>query len=236
MAEIKYAVVTHTGNVRDHNEDSYFADAQQKLWLVADGMGGHAGGEIASALAVEIISQRVAMGDDLATAIEHAHHGILAAVRDGRGKYGMGTTVVALRLHDNEYEIAWIGDSRIYHWDGERLSQLSKDQSYVQLLVDLGKILPDEMRFHPQKNIITQNLGADQLEHMMVDVHRGPLKAGEKILLCSDGLSDELVEARIARVFEFLSDERAITEELLAATLEGHASDNVTAIVVSTAS
>jgi PPM family protein phosphatase len=233
MTDITHAVITHVGNVRGHNEDSYFADDQLKLWLVADGMGGHAGGEIASALAVDIVSRRVAEGDGLADAIEAGHRAILEAVENGNGKPGMGTTIVALRVVGDEYEIGWVGDSRIYHWNGERLKQLSIDHSYVQMLVDLGKILPQEARFHPQKNVITQNLGAEHLDRVLVGLRRGNLEKGHKILLCSDGLSDELDDRAIEIIIQSGGSDKTIVDNLLTSVLEGNARDNITVVLVS---
>ena len=232
MTTITFATATHVGNVREHNEDSYVADVNHNLWLIADGMGGHAGGEIASALAADIVSTGVANGVALDEAIQCAHRAILDAVKNGKGKYGMGTTIVAVRMLENSYEIAWVGDSRAYLWNNG-LTQLSKDHSYVQMLVDLGKILPDEARWHPQKNIITQSLGSEFLDTLMVDVQQGELRPGQKILLCSDGLSDELNDRVIGDIIKLAESDQAAVDGLLSAVLENTARDNITVILVS---
>jgi len=233
MATITYAAATHVGNVRDHNEDSYVADGDIRLWLIADGMGGHAGGEIASAIAADVISRGIEQGMPLKEAIQKAHQSILDAVKNGQGKYGMGTTIVALHMSGvNQYELAWAGDSRAYLWD-DGLRQISKDHSYVQMLVDLGKILPEEARWHPQKNIITQNLGSEFIDEVMADVIHYELKPGQKILLCSDGLNDELEDRSIADIVGAGGSDQEIVDTLINTVLGGTARDNVTVVLIS---
>lgn len=233
MTTITFAAATHVGNVRDHNEDHHVADEAIRLWLIADGMGGHAGGEIASAIAADVISQGVKQGMALKDAIQKAHRSILDAVKNGEGKYGMGTTIVAVHMSgDNQYALAWAGDSRAYLWD-KGLKQISKDHSYVQTLVDLGKILPEEARWHPQKNIITQNLGSEFIETVMADVVRDELKPGQRILLCSDGLNDELDDRAISDIIKAGGADQDIVDTLVNAVLGGSARDNVTVVLIS---
>jgi PPM family protein phosphatase len=233
MASITYAAATHVGNVRDHNEDTYVADENSRLWLIADGMGGHAGGEIASAIAGDVISSGIKQGMALKDAIQKAHEAILDAVKSGEGKYGMGTTIVAVHMSDDQtYEIAWAGDSRAYLWD-DGLKQITKDHSYVQTLVDLGKILPEEARWHPQKNIITQNLGSEFIDTVMADVIQGELKPGQRLLLCSDGLNDELDDRAIADIIRAGDNDQEIVDTLINTVLGGTARDNVTVALIS---
>lgn len=233
MTSITFAAATHVGNVRDHNEDSYIADESIRLWLIADGMGGHAGGEIASAIAADVVSSGVAQGLALKDAIQNAHQAILDAVKNGNGKYGMGTTVVAVHISkDNQYELAWAGDSRAYLWD-KGLRQISKDHSYVQMLVDMGKILPEEARWHPQKNIITQNLGSEFIETVMADVVTDQLQPGQKLLLCSDGLNDELDDRTIADIIKADGGDQMIVDTLVNTVLGGSARDNVSVVLIS---
>jgi len=233
MASITYAAATHEGNVRDHNEDAYVADEDIGLWLIADGMGGHAGGEIASAIASDVIRSGIEQGMELRDAIQKAHQSILDAVKNGEGKYGMGTTVVAVHMSDDRrYEIAWAGDSRAYLWD-DGLRQITKDHSYVQMLIDLGKILPEEARWHPQKNIITQNLGSEFIDTVMADVLQDELKPGQRLLLCSDGLNDELDDRTIKDIMEAGGDDQTIVDTLMNTVLAGNARDNVTVVVIS---
>ncbi len=233
MASITYAAATHVGNVRDHNEDTYVADENNRLWLIADGMGGHAGGEIASAIAGDVVSRGIEQGMALKDAIQKAHESILDAVKSGEGKYGMGTTIVAVHMSDDQtYEVAWAGDSRAYLWD-DGLKQITKDHSYVQTLVDLGKILPEEARWHPQKNIITQNLGSEFINTVMTDVIQGELKPGQRLLLCSDGLNDELDDRAIADIIRAGDNDQEIVDTLINTVLGGTARDNVTVALIS---
>lgn len=152
MVAFSFGVGTSVGNVREHNEDSYYIDADLGLWMVADGMGGHAAGEIASVVAKQAIETSIKLGDDVEAAIQKAHLAILQSVKEGVGKQGMGTTVIAAQFDGHDYKVAWVGDSRAYLWDGQhKLSQISKDQSLVQMLVDAGGITPEEARYHPKK-------------------------------------------------------------------------------------
>lgn len=232
---ITHGACTHVGHVRDHNEDNYLAKPSLGLWLVADGMGGHACGEVASEIATHTIGDAVAEGDDLVDAVLKAHEAILDAVDEGVGKAGMGTTVVALRLEGPDYTVAWVGDSRAYLWD-EELTQISKDHSLVQELIDGGKIAEEQAMHHPHRNIINQNLGADDLDDIKVDVETGQLKPGQKILLCSDGLSDEITKDEIAEVIADViaegGDDQQIADRLVERVLEEVAHDNITVIVV----
>ena len=222
---------THVGRVRDHNEDNYIALPEQGLWVVADGMGGHSAGEIASAIAVEVIAAEVANGCPLCESIEKAHQAILQAALDGQGEHGMGCTVVALKLNGYEVEVAWVGDSRAYLWDGT-LRPLSRDHSFVQQLIDSGAISEEEARHHPQRSVITQALGASDLKNVRVDSIREILARGERLLLCSDGLTGEVDDAHIAAVLKRSPDSQESVEQLIAAANNNGGSDNVTVVLV----
>ena len=182
-------------------------------------------------------------------AIQQAHFAILKSIEDGSGKSGMGTTVVAMSLvGDGEtgsdpaqhFRLAWVGDSRAYLWHDSQgsmqLSQISKDQSLVQVLVDIGEITQQQAISHPKKNIITQYVGQPDKELLQVDSTEIALEPGQKILLCSDGLSDEVGDDEIAEILRHGCDnglnDQAIVETLIAAALRHGGSDNVTVIVV----
>lgn len=232
MAIITFGAGTHTGNVRSHNEDSFFASKDLGLWLVADGMGGHAGGEIASSLAKDTIVTSVSRGEDIEDAIQQAHLAILQSIDGGNGKMGMGTTAIAMRLDGDDFKLAWVGDSRAYRWNGV-LSQISKDQSLVQVMVDMGTITREEARFHPRKNIITQYVGQPDHSRLQVDSLRSTLDGDQKIILCSDGLSDEVGDDEIADVLSQGLGDQAIAERLIELALLNGGRDNITVIVVS---
>ncbi|MCK5396477.1 MAG: serine/threonine-protein phosphatase, partial [Gammaproteobacteria bacterium] len=128
MQAANYAARTDVGKIREHNEDSYCVNQNLGLYVVADGMGGHASGEVASEIAITAIEQQIKQGNSLVEAIEVAHLAIIKGVETGAGKPGMGTTVVAVQLMDDAYTLAWVGDSRAYLWS-DGLSQISKDHS-----------------------------------------------------------------------------------------------------------
>jgi len=234
---VNHAARTDIGKKRDNNEDCFLVNSDLGLYLVADGMGGHASGEVASEIAAKTIEQQVAQGNGLVGAIESAHLAILQGVRDGIGKRGMGTTVVALHLRGDAYTLAWVGDSRAYLWhDG--LSQLSKDHSLVQMLLDSGQITQSEARTHPRKNVIFQNLGASEVKVPEVSVIQGVLYKDQKIILCSDGLSDEVDDAQINEVMtqadKVQADSEVIAvERLVSAAVDNGGNDNVTVVVIS---
>jgi len=231
---VNYAARTDVGKIREHNEDCYCVNQALGLYVVADGMGGHASGEVASEIAVTVIEQQIEQGNSLVEAIEVAHLAIVRGVKTGVGKAGMGTTVVAVQLRDNAYTLAWVGDSRAYLWhDG--LSQMSKDHSLVQMLLDSKQITKAEARVHPRKNIIYQNLGAIDVDRPQVSTKQGALYKGQKIILCSDGLSDEVDEDQMKKIIVQAENDDEIVEQLVAAAIDSGGSDNVTVIVLSAA-
>jgi len=230
-----YAARTDVGKVREHNEDCFCVNTALGLYVVADGMGGHASGEVASEIAVTTIEQQVQNGCGLVEAIKAAHLAILQGVESGLGRHGMGTTVVAARLQGDDYVLAWVGDSRAYLWhDG--LSQISKDHSMVQMLIDSGQITQQEARTHPRKNIIYQNLGAPEVKVPDVSLKQGTLYKDQKILLCSDGLSDELDDSQIEKIVSSTSDEAEAVEMLVTAAIDNGGNDNVSVVIVSASS
>jgi protein phosphatase len=231
MVELSYGVSTDVGHVRDHNEDCYLADSSLGLWLVADGMGGHACGDVASDIVVRAIGEAVGNGDELTDAIQKAHKAILESAEKGIGKLGMGSTVVAIHVRGNHYKLAWVGDSRAYLWNG-KLRQISKDHSLVQMLVDTGNITEREAMNHPQKNIIYQNLGAPDIDVVNIGVVEGEFYRNQKILLCSDGLSDEISKDEISDTLHSGDNDQKITDNLISKVLEVAAEDNVTVVVV----
>ncbi len=236
MPFANYAAQTDVGKVRDHNEDCYRVNTDLGLCIIADGMGGHASGEVASRIAVDAIEMQVDKGESLVSAIEQAHLEIIKGVATGAGKSGMGTTVVAIQLSENNYTLAWVGDSRAYLWD-KNLTQLSKDHSLVQMLIDSGEISKEEARFHPRKNIIYQNLGSEETEDFQVSQKQGVLYKNQKLVLCSDGLSDELDDEVIGEIIkqgvqQNISEE-SIVEQLIDAALTSGGRDNVSIVIIS---
>lgn len=229
---IEFGHLTHVGLRREHNEDTYYGDAQLGLWLVADGMGGHEFGEVASALARDTIVARIREGASLADAIRAADQEIIRQSRRRSDSLPMGTTVVAARLDGARFEIAWVGDSRIYLWDGQ-LHQLSQDHSYVQELIDQGAITPEQARSHPHRNVITQALGVTDPQALKVEVLQGELRADMQLLLCSDGLTEEVSDAQIATILAKADiSAQECVDQLVLAALDGGGSDNITVMLL----
>lgn len=230
---IEFGHSTHVGLRREHNEDTYYADADLGLWLVADGMGGHEHGEVASALARDTLVREVTNGTELVRAIQLADEEIIRHSTRRSEALPMGTTIAALRLRDGgEFEVAWVGDSRVYVWN-DGLKQLSQDHSYVQELIDQGAITSEQARSHPHRNVVTQALGVTDPQSLRVESVRGTLKPGMQLLLCSDGLTEEVKDSAIAAILarQNLAAQECV-DHLILAALDGGGSDNVTVILV----
>src|SRR5690349_21745956 len=230
---IEFGHLTHVGLRRELNEDTYYGDSELGLWLVADGMGGHEYGEVASALARETIVREVRDGTPLAQAIRIADEEIIAMSRRRNDALPMGTTVVAARIKGERFEVAWVGDSRVYLWREGQLLQLSQDHSYVQELIANGALTQEQARSHPHRNVVTQALGVTDPKSLNVESVRGQLKPGMQLLLCSDGLTEEVKDAAIAAIVgrEDLTPQECV-DHLILAALDGGGSDNVTVILV----
>jgi serine/threonine protein phosphatase PrpC len=230
---LEFGHLTHLGLRRDLNEDTYYGDNELALWLVADGIGGHACGEVASALAREAIVREVRDGTPLVQAIRVADAEILRLSSRRNDSLPMGTTVVAAQVRGRQYEVAWVGDSRVYVWQQGRLQQLSQDHSQVQELVAQGKLSSEQARTHPQRNVVTQALGITDPEHLNVATMTGELSPGMQLLLCSDGLTEVVADAQIGACLDsHQCSAQECAESLVAAALESGGPDNVTVIVV----
>jgi serine/threonine protein phosphatase PrpC len=218
---IEFGHLSHVGLRREHNEDTYYADAELGLWLVADGMGGHEFGEVASALARDAVVREVREGKPLGEAIRAADEEIIRQSRRRAESLPMGTTMVALRINQNKFELGWVGDSRAYLWNGQ-LRQLSSDHSYVQELIDQGAITAEQARTHPHRNVVTQALGVTDPENLKVETIAGELRPGFQILLCSDGLTEEVDDNTIASLLGHaeLSAQECV-DHLVSAALDG---------------
>lgn len=221
---------TDTGRARRRNEDSLRVNREAGLLVVADGMGGHPAGDVASMMAGESIERAVVEGGHtVAEAVREAHRAIVEAGREGRGAPGMGTTCVACCLRGRLLEFAWVGDSRLYRFRDGRLEQLSRDHSWVQSLVDAGELAAEAVDRHPERHVLAQCLGSVagiEVEAATVDVGRG-----ERLLLCTDGLTGELNEEAIARILGEQDDDRHAADALVEAALAAGGGDNVTVIV-----
>lgn len=221
---------TDIGCVRDHNEDSLVVTPP--LFVVADGMGGHAAGEVASEIAVNVIAKEAPTTIDangLAQAVEAANREVLLASHDGRGREGMGTTVTAAILEGERLLVAQVGDSRAYLFHNGKLQQITRDHSLMADLIEAGKITPEEARVHPQRSVITRALGSDPL--MRPDIYEIDVATGDKLLLCSDGLSSMITNEQIEAVMRRTADPQRCAAQLVNEAIAAGGYDNVTVIV-----
>ncbi len=230
---------TDVGVIRSGNEDNYIVVPDRGIFVVADGMGGHAAGEVASEMAVRYVARELGslrgLGDEqvadrMRTAIRGANGAIFQRTLTEPDKRGMGTTVTALVLYDARFLIGQVGDSRAYLLRDGKLVQLTKDHSYVQEQVDAGYLTPDQARTHPYSNVITRCVGANS--DVMPDIYAGTVKAKDVFLLASDGLTGMLEDYQLA---ELLSPERMPQDEVDALIAEANRHgglDNITAIIV----
>jgi protein phosphatase len=233
--KLKWGASTDVGMVRQQNEDSYLAE--ENLYVVADGMGGHNAGEVASALAVTTLKAGARTGIDsverFRELVQQANTAIYTASLDDSTQSGMGTTLTALSIVAGEEPrvlVANVGDARTYMWRNNALTRLSVDHSYVQELVNEGIITPEEARVHPRRNIVTRALGIDR--SVVVDVFSHLVRTGDRIVLCSDGLVDEVSDADIAVVLGQHSDPQDTAEALVMVANTAGGRDNTTVIVV----
>ena len=219
------------GCVRSHNEDSYLAASP--LFCVCDGMGGHAAGEVASAIAVETIAKtgpKSADAAQLAASIEAANAAIIEAAVNGVGRPGMGCTATAAYIEGTTLAIAHVGDSRAYLLHEGTLIRVTRDHSYVEELVDAGEITADEARTHPNRSVITRALGSDPA--MYADHFTLNVEEGDRLILCSDGMSGMVPDGEIERIAQQSSTAQICTDNLVDAALAAGGGDNVTVVVV----
>ena len=224
---------THEGCVRTHNEDSYVARDEGGLWAVADGMGGHEGGEWASGRIVRELGRiDLALGyedtcEEAAQAVTAANRQILAEGRE-RGK-SMGSTLVMLVIEGNRYAVLWAGDSRAYLMRGGRLERLSRDHTQVQEMVTRGLMTAEQAQGHPMGHVLSRAVGVQT--EVAIDRVEGEVQPGDIFLLCSDGLHGVVGEEAIGARFARAAPDQAL-DELIDLTLEKGAPDNVTGIAI----
>lgn len=228
---ISWGARSDVGLVRGHNEDSFLLRAP--LFMVSDGMGGHAAGEVASSIAVETVGEQApGTADDvlLGAAVESANMSVIEASEQGIGKPGMGCTATAVLIEGNRMAVAHVGDSRAYVLRQGTLVRITHDHSYVEELVDSGQITADEARTHPSRSIITRALGSDP--DMYADHFSLEVNDGDRVILCSDGLSSMISDAEIESLAVSSATPQQAADNLVAAALTAGGSDNVTVVVV----
>lgn len=225
-----FAAKSHPGHKRSHNEDCYLTDGDLGLFLVADGVGGHADGEIAAAIVRDTLREDVRNGGGLVESIHRSHRAVLDEI-SRREESNMGSTVVAALVKDGEYDIAWVGDSRAYYYDGE-LKQITRDHNPVSEMLARGALTPEQAAAHPERNVLSQSLGVSESIEVAPGRIRGELQPGQQLLLCSDGLSDEISDARISHIMQEQPTPREQVDALVEAALGAGGRDNITVVVV----
>ncbi|HJV04881.1 MAG TPA: Stp1/IreP family PP2C-type Ser/Thr phosphatase, partial [Actinomycetota bacterium] len=231
--KVRVGVRSDVGRVRQGNEDSFMV--HEPLFAVADGMGGHQGGEVASKLALETLG-RLTLEDtrdtapNLADAVRQANRAVLEKASTDPGLHGMGTTLTALVAGANRVFLAHVGDSRAYLLRDGSLEQLTEDHTVVESLVREGRLTRQEAEIHPQRSILTRALGVDG--EIEVDERSEEVSPGDRILLCSDGLTGMVPEPEIQRILSELDDPQRAADALVDAANDAGGQDNITALIL----
>jgi PPM family protein phosphatase len=225
---LRFAARTDPGKRGGENQDATGADAEHATFFIADGMGGHAAGSVASDIVKSTLLE-LAGAVPLEHAILRAHEAVAANAALQSEHAGMGSTVIAIQLTGSNCTVAWVGDSRAYLWRRDTLQAISRDHSLVEGLREAQGLSEAEVRDHPQRHMVTQTLGLGNPVPSRCDIR---LRAGDFILLCSDGLNDELTDAAIADVLRTHTTPDAAADALIAAALEHGGNDNVSAVLV----
>jgi PPM family protein phosphatase len=249
--KISYEAVTDVGRKRKGNEDSLFVNPDQKLFVVADGMGGHAAGEVASRVAVDAINEFICLtsgdqditwpfgldenisydGNRLKTAVRYANRKVLEATREKAEYEGMATTVASVLLDGETANLAHVGDSRVYLVREGALTQLTSDHSWINEQIQSGVISAEQARTHPLRNVVTRALGGKA--DCQVDVQAHPAHPGDVLLLCSDGLTSMMPDEEIARVVtEAEGDLKRAAQGLVDAANARGGEDNITVLLL----
>jgi serine/threonine protein phosphatase PrpC len=230
-AKNSWAALTDIGRVRTHNEDSVLA--QPPLYVVADGLGGHEAGEVASSVAVETLRDHAPRRPDakaLARAVKAANREVIRSAREGFGKQGMGTTMTAAIVEGTRIAIAHVGDSRAYLLHEGSLLRVSEDHSMVADMIRRGQLTEAEARYHPNRSVITRALGTDP--NMLADTYELDASPGDRLLLCSDGLTSMLEDGMIAEILTEYRTPDTAAHMLVDSANDAGGHDNVSVIVI----
>ena len=243
--------LSDVGRKRKGNEDALCLNSEQRLYVVADGMGGHAAGEVASKVAVDAIAEFVELtggnqeitwpfglddsisyeGNRLKTAVRHANTRVIEATRESAEYEGMATTVAAVLVDGDVANLAHVGDSRIYLFSNESIEQLTRDHSWVNEQIENGAISPEQARSHPLRNVVTRALGGRP--DLVVDIQSRRMAAGDMLLICSDGLTTMVTDDDIARILrEADGDVAKGASALVSEANERGGEDNITVVLL----
>lgn len=231
--------LTDTGVVRTANQDNYFVDDELGyFFIVADGMGGHAGGQEASRIATEEIKAHLKQYWDsplasevlLKEAVEKANLGIIADQKAHPERGDMGTTAVVLIFREDKPWCAHVGDSRLYRLHNSQLKQITEDHTWVGMALKAGEINSEQAKFHPWRHVLSQCLGREDLQR--IDIQELEVQPGDRLLICSDGLTEEVPDEKIQTALANLESCQATAQELIDAAKAAGGSDNITVVIV----
>jgi protein phosphatase len=224
-------VATDRGQIRDNNEDAFLVDDEGSLYAVADGMGGHRGGEVASHTAIEALRASIASGAPVDNAITSANTAVLERAATDDELTGMGTTLTAIVVSGpHQLVVGHVGDSRAYLLRDGTLTRITEDHSLVEELVRDGRLTPEQAEAHPQRAIITRALGVDT--DVDVDLYAVDVAAGDRLIICSDGLTTMLRDREVERIARGERDPQHTADALVAAANTAGGEDNITVIVI----
>jgi PPM family protein phosphatase len=230
--------LSDVGLLRNVNQDDYYVDPEGRFFIVADGMGGHAGGQEASRIATETVrfylekywDSQDASADLLEQAFLEANRAILKDQRQHPERSDMGTTAVVVVFRDEQPLCAHVGDSRLYRLRGAKLEQITEDHTWVAMAMKTGDITPDQARSHPWRHVLAQCLGRDDLRH--IDIQLLQVQPNDRLMLCSDGLTEELSDHAIASHLKSIRACEKAAIALIDAAKDHGGRDNITVIIV----
>ncbi|HEY0670654.1 MAG TPA: Stp1/IreP family PP2C-type Ser/Thr phosphatase [Longimicrobiales bacterium] len=221
---------TDVGRVRARNEDSFLLDAGASLYAIADGMGGHAAGDVASQTAIAAFAAAFADTRSVLAAMKSANRAVIERAVAEPDKLGMGTTMTAVSIVGPSILAAHVGDSRLYRWRAHQLTQLTRDHTVVQDMVDRGALSKEEAMYHPMSSMLTRSLGSRA--DVEVDLLEDALQPGDLLLLCSDGLTGMMTDADIADVMQQGKALDDIAKELITRANRAGGIDNITVVLL----
>lgn len=237
--KLNFTGVSDPGLIRSNNQDAYYIDPEGRFFIVADGMGGHAGGEQASRIATGQIEAYLSANWNsskpsaqlLQEALLQANEAILLDQQNHPERSDMGTTIVVVIFRSKEPPLcAHVGDSRLYRFRNYQLEQLTEDDTWVARALKMGEITPEEARIHPFRHVLSRCLGREDLRQ--IEVQQLDVKPGDRLLLCSDGLTEELADPKIADYFKEISLVEKAALSLVEAAKEHGGHDNITVVIV----
>jgi PPM family protein phosphatase len=242
---LRFGVKSDKGMIREINEDSYNIIAGYSgvpvSFIIADGMGGHNSGEIASKMAVDLVSEKILqipeipdfenrVSETIKCFIEEANKEVYEASKKNADNYGMGTTLIVALIHEKKLYIGHVGDSRVYLLRGNLLIRLTTDHSYIEELIKIGTLTREEAENHPKRNVITRALGCS--EEIEVDLYISDIKESDLFILCTDGLTNMLEEEEISNIILENEDPETACSRLVNSANSAGGEDNITVIVI----